>query len=109
MNIKKEKIKDYGVKFLAMDDGKEVGRTYLYILNNDLHEKPFGFIEDVFVEGNYRGQGIGKKLVSETIDNAKARGCYKLICTSRYGKNKVHRFYEKLGFTDHGKEFRMDF
>jgi hypothetical protein len=32
-----------------------------------------------------------------------------LIATSRHARNRVHALYARLGFTDHGKEFRMDF
>lgn len=95
-------------KFTAHDDNKEVGRAYLYILHNDLHERPFGFIEDVFVEEEYRGQGVGSQLVKNMMEEAKKRNCYKMIMTSRYSKPKVHDLYERLGFKDHGKEFRLD-
>jgi len=32
-----------------------------------------------------------------------------LIATSRHARQRVHALYARLGFTDHGKEFRMDF
>ena len=41
------------------------------------------------------------------IEEAKNKGCYKLIAQSRYG-NKAHGLYEKIGFEDHGKNFRMN-
>ena len=55
-----------------------------------------------------RGKGIGSSLVSGVISHAKKQGCYKIICTSRYKNTEVHKLYEKLGFKDHGKEFRID-
>src|SRR3989344_1236325 len=71
--------------------------------------EPFGFMEDVFVEENFRKHGIGSMLIKAIIEEAKALGCYKLICTSRYEKPDVHGFYKKFGFKEHGFEFRMDF
>ena len=109
MEIKYEDKNCSGVKVTAEIDGKEVGRAYLYLMNNDLHKRPFGFMEDVFVNEDCRGKGVGKKLVTEVIEKAKENDCYKLVCTSRYGKEKVHMLYEKLGFKDYGKEFRIDF
>lgn len=35
--------------------------------------------------------------------------CYKLIATSRTSRPKVHELYHRLGFTQHGVEFRIDF
>ena len=75
---------------------------------NDLHEEPFGFLEDVFVEEKNRGQGIGSRLVGEVIAEAKRQNCYKVICTSRHESLSVHALYNKLGFRDYGKEFRID-
>lgn len=108
MKININEIDGRGIKISVNKDNDEVGRAYLYILHNDLHREPFGFIEDVYVVEKYRGRGIGKKIVEELIKKAKEEGCYKLICTSRYGKDKVHRIYEKNGFYNHGKEFRMN-
>lgn len=109
MEIKKEKINVGGIKLYMEDCGQEIGHAYLYILKNDLHEKPFGLMEDVFVEEEYRSRGLGSKLIEELIKAAKQNNCYKLIGTSRNERPKVHALYSRLGFKDWGKEFRMDF
>jgi len=109
MEIKYETVPlEKGIRFSATQNNKEVGRAYLYLLYNSLHKKPFGFIEDVFVEEEARGKGIGTQLIKKVIDTAINTGCYKIICTSRYGKENVHDMYVKLGFKDHGKEFRLN-
>ena len=62
--MKKENVQATGVRFSITKSGKEVGRAYLYLLNNDLHKQPFGLLEDVFVDGEYRGTGIAKELLN---------------------------------------------
>ena len=109
MKIQQKKITARGIKFFITDGKKEIGRAYLYILSNDLHKEPFGFLEDVLVDENYRGQGLGTNLVRRIIKAAQKHGCYKLICTSRHSRSTVHALYERLGFKNHGLEFRMDF
>jgi len=109
MEVKQEKMNIVGLKFYIEDEGIEVARTYLYILKNDLHEEPFGFMEDVFVEEEFRERGHGSELVRTVVAEAKEIGCYKLICTSRHSKPEVHEMYKKLGFKDQGLEFRIDF
>ncbi len=109
MEIQSKKIDPQGFKFFILQDGKEIARSFLYILKNDLHEKPFGFLEDVFVDENCRGQGLGTKIVQEVIKTAKENGCYKLICTSRHENEKAHDLYLKLGLEKHGLEFRINF
>ena len=65
-------------------------------------------MEDVFVAKSFRGSEIGSKLVKHLIKEAKRQGCYKIVGTSRHSRDKVHSLYQKLGFKNHGLEFRMD-
>lgn len=109
MEIQTKEISASGVKLFVEKDGKEVARAYLYLMTNDLHNHPFGFMEDVMVDESLRGQGIGTEIVNALVAEAKRRGCYKIIATSRHSRPKVHELYESLGWKDHGKEFRIDF
>ena len=108
MQITQTKFSPVGIKFILTDNNKQIGRVFLYILKNDLHQHPFGFMEDLFLEEEFRSKGNGQKLVQAVMEEAKKQGCYKLIGTSRYEREKVHDFYKKLGFKDYGKEFRLD-
>jgi GNAT superfamily N-acetyltransferase len=108
MEINKKELTAEGIRLSIEDKGREVARARLYIMQNDLHKEPFGFVEDVFVEENFRGKGYGTKIVEALIAEAKQRGCYKLIATSRTSREGVHEFYKRLGFKEHGKEFRMN-
>src|SRR6056297_545698 len=81
LNFSSQEIVSRSKKFTVHDNNKEVGRAYLYILHNDLHQRPFGFIEDVFVEEEYRGQGVGSRLVENMMEEAGKRNCYKIIMT----------------------------
>jgi len=109
MEIKSSKEnKSYAIKVTAEEEGKVLGWAYLYIMFNDLHKEPFGFLENVFVNEDSRGKGIGTKLVEAVILEAKKQNCYKIICTSRNESPDIHAWYSKLGFKDYGKEFRMN-
>lgn len=109
MDFDKKEIEAKGIRIALSENGKELGRATLYLMTNDLHEEPFGLLEDVFVDEELRGQGIGTKLIMKVIEEAKANKCYKLLATSRYARTRVHELYTKLGFEDYGKEFRMQF
>ena len=86
------------VKFYLEEHGREVARAFLYVLGNQLHDRSFGLMEDVFVDESLRGRGYGSQLVEALKEEAQTRDCYKLICTSRHSKPEVHRLYEQLGF-----------
>lgn len=99
-----------GIRFFIEVEGKEIAHAYLYLLDNDLHDSSFGFIEDVFVDEKHRGTGAGKELLDSIIDCAREEHCYKLIATSRDDGSRgvVHEWYLRLGFVDWGTEFRMN-
>jgi GNAT superfamily N-acetyltransferase len=98
-----------GIRFSISGDGREIAHAYLYVMTNDLHDAPFGLLEDVFVDESERGSGLRTALVIEVISAANELGCYKLIATSRTSRPKVHELYERLGFEKHGVEFRITF
>ena len=106
--IEHKEISANGIRFSIVKEGIELGHAYLYLLHNDLHTESFGFVEDIFVEENSRGRGYGNLLMKAVLKMAKEKKCYKIICTSRYARERVHAWYEKLGFIDYGKEFRLE-
>ncbi|MFA5211452.1 MAG: GNAT family N-acetyltransferase [Patescibacteria group bacterium] len=99
----------FAVRLSFSENENEIGHAYLYIIYNDLHKKPYGLLEDVFIEEKYRGSGLGTKLLIDVIAEAKKNDCYKLIATSRLEREKIHDWYLKQGFKEYGKEFRLDF
>jgi GNAT superfamily N-acetyltransferase len=109
MEVNLEKIDVEGIKIVIKEKGNEIVRAFLYLMHNGQHSEPFGLMEDVFVEEEFRGKGHGKIIVEKVIEEARNRNCYKLICTSRYSKPKVHEMYLSLGFEEQGKEFRINF
>jgi len=90
------------------DDDKIVGKVCLYLIWNHIHEEYYGFIEELYVSIPYRKQGIGKALIEKLLEEAKELECYKVIATSRFEMDYIHKFYEDLGLKKWGYEFRMD-
>jgi GNAT superfamily N-acetyltransferase len=107
MQIQQNEFKAKGIKFSAFINEKEVGRAFLFILKNDLRGKEYGFLEDVFVDEDYRRQGIGTELLNNIIAFAQENNLYKIVATSRYGRDMVRSLYERLGFKNFGIEFKM--
>lgn len=104
----REQSDTYAIKIEATQDEQVIGWAFLVIIQNGRHIEPYGLLENVYVESAYRGQGFGTQLINAVINEAKQRGCYKVLATSRYAKADVHALYKKVGFEDWGKEFRMN-
>lgn len=96
------------LRLSLQQEGKEIGRVWVYFIYNNLHEQPYAYIEDLYVEESFRGKSFGTKLMQAALEEARRKNCYKVIATSRYEREKVHEFYRKLGFEEYGKEFRRE-
>ena len=57
-----------------------------------------GVIEDVVVDSEVRGHGIGEKLSRFALDLAKARGATRVDLTSRPSRVAANRLYQRIGF-----------
>jgi ribosomal protein S18 acetylase RimI-like enzyme len=55
-------------------------------------------IEDVVVDSDARGQGIGKLLIQHAIKLAKESGAKTIDLTSHPSREPANRLYQKLGF-----------
>lgn len=109
MEIIREKKITKSIRVSVQKNGNEMAHAYLYLLKNDSHSQCIGYMEDVFVEEDCRGMGVGTKIIQELIKEAKRQRCYKLVGTSRDGRERTHALYRRLGFVEWGREFRMNF
>ena len=85
------------VIYIAYDDENAVGFTQLYPLFSSVTMQPMYVLNDLFIEDNYRNQGIGKLL----IDHAKKlcyEGNYKGMAIQTASDNPAQHLYERLGF-----------
>ena len=48
VNFKQQDIDAKSIRIMILDNGLEIGRTYIYLMQNDLHDRPFGLMEDVY-------------------------------------------------------------
>jgi GNAT superfamily N-acetyltransferase len=98
---------DYAV-YLAEEDGVPVGTFALLVMDNLAHDgAPEGVVENVVVAEGRRGQGIGRALMRFAMDRCAEAGCYKLVLSSNVRREAAHRFYEALGFVQHGLSFSV--
>lgn len=96
-------LKDNSQELLVHEsNGKLIGTATVLKRENLTHEGcPAGYIENVVVDKNYRGKGIGHQLVEKCVEiAAKQWNCYKIILTS---KPELAGFYRKSGFKKFGE------
>lgn len=83
---------------VAEDYGEVVGTLVVAILPNLAHGgAPYAVVENVVVDEEYRGEGVGTALMREAVDRARKAGAYKLALCSNLQREESHAFYRSLG------------
>lgn len=96
---------DYAM-YVTLRDDNIVGTFALLIIDNLAHlGAPSAVIEDVAVDPEFQGQGIGKAMMQYALQICTRKGCYKAVVSSNRIRTKAHAFYESLPFKRHGYSF----
>ncbi len=94
--------------YVAISDGRIVGSFALLTMDNLGHQgAPSGVIEDVVVDPQCQGQGIGRAMMRHALRLCGEKNCYKVALSSNLRRERAHAFYESLGFERHGYSFRI--
>jgi ribosomal protein S18 acetylase RimI-like enzyme len=86
--------------FAALDEGKKIGAVWLRLLKGN--NRGYGYVDEftpelsIAILPEYRGMGIGSKLMAHLIENLPS--IYTAICLSVSSLNPAKRLYQQLGF-----------
>ncbi|MDR6123538.1 ribosomal protein S18 acetylase RimI-like enzyme [Bacillus sp. SLBN-46] len=93
-----EPLLQKGSYYLIATEGDNLMGWILIGTNKDqLTEKMCGFIYELFVLEEFRGNGISKQLMETGIEQLKLYG-FSEVRLSVYAGNQAIKLYEKLGF-----------
>ena len=85
------------IVFLAMVDNKAVGFTQLYPTFSSVSMRPFYILNDLYVDSDYRQQGIGEALLEKAKHFCKEKK-FKGLALETALNNPAQGLYEKLGW-----------
>ena len=99
--ILQKMLNDNNYSVLVIEENKDIISTCtLVLVYNITHgSKPFGIIENVITDEQYRGKGYGKSIINEAIRIAKINQCHKIMVQTRRKEEYVTDFYKKCGFS----------
>ena len=87
--------------YVLEDNNKIISCGTLLIEPKFIHNcSNVGHIEDIVVDKNARGRGLGKKIIKFLTEESKKYNCYKVILDC---SNDHEKFYEKCGYKLKGK------
>tara|TARA_R110000744_G_scaffold378329_2_gene494314 strand:- start:2481 stop:2906 length:426 start_codon:yes stop_codon:yes gene_type:complete len=93
--------------FLVAEENDEIiGMLMLHIQHKLIRNgSRAAFIEEVVVDKNNRGKGIGEQLIKHACNSARIQGCYKI--TLSCFENRI-AFYERCGFNNESYSMRLN-
>ena len=90
---------DNSICFLAEDDGEIIGYLIGYLKSKgQLRPIQLTELESMFVQSEFRDQGIGSELVNRFQKWSQERGADRIFVTAYMASEKAVRFYRRLGF-----------
>lgn len=86
------------VIFVAMDADKPVGFTQLYPTYSSARLSKNWILNDLFVDSDYRKQGIGEELIKTAMSFAKGQGATFVQLETAIDNLTAQSLYETIGF-----------
>jgi GNAT superfamily N-acetyltransferase len=83
--------------YIAYDEENAVGFAQLYPLFSSVSMQPMFLLNDLYVEDNYRNQGIGNLLINKAKQLCKTLN-YKGLAIQTEQNNPAQELYQRLGF-----------
>jgi ribosomal protein S18 acetylase RimI-like enzyme len=86
--------------FLAVVNNKFIGLCNCFVSFATFTVKKIINIHDIVVLNEYRGYGVGKKLMEEVISYARKLDCSKVTLEVREDNIAAQNLYKDMGFTE---------
>ena len=93
---------------LAIFETAVVGFTVSVLHEGTWTSSPICYLEDLFVDQNYRGHGLGRLLLEDLVELAKAWGWSRLYWHTQ-AKNPARSLYDKFGDADDFMRYKLIF
>ncbi|MFG1625780.1 GNAT family N-acetyltransferase [Kribbella sp. NPDC049227] len=95
-----EILRTPGLRLFVLEvDGVVVATTYFNLIPNLTRgAAPYAVIENVVVDAERRGTGLGKEIMARTLQAAWDAGCYKVMLMTGSRTPATHAFYRACGF-----------
>jgi GNAT superfamily N-acetyltransferase len=85
------------IAFLAFDGSRPIGIALCFLGFSSFFAKPLINIHDLSVIREYRGQGLGRRLLTAVADQGRQLGCCKLTLETQE-HNTAQHLYRSVGF-----------
>jgi ribosomal protein S18 acetylase RimI-like enzyme len=85
---------------VAEDGGRVAGFLACTVRPNLYHGADAGHVDELVVDRDCRGRGIGTMLLTEFLERMRRRGCAEVSVGVLLGNDRAQRLYRAMGFTE---------
>ncbi|CAH1226848.1 hypothetical protein PAECIP111891_06012 [Paenibacillus allorhizoplanae] len=86
--------------FVYEDHGIVTGTIFMTVCLDPMYQfRPYAVVENVIVNKDFRGNGIGKRLLEHVEQLCISRGCTKIMLLSSANRIEAHEFFMKNGYS----------
>jgi GNAT superfamily N-acetyltransferase len=90
---------DAGFVLVCEIDGIIQGMVLILFTISTVLGSKVAILEDMIVSPDFRGKGLGTRLVKQAIESSIDKGCGRITLLTDHDNSVAHRFYSKCGFT----------
>jgi ribosomal protein S18 acetylase RimI-like enzyme len=94
--------------FVAELDGEVAGAVSLWFQPRLNWTTPQAWIPDLYVEPAFRRRGAARALLDACVEEARRRGCHRLVLESGHHRAQAHRLYEQYGFQHYARAYSLE-
>lgn len=93
---------------ISVQEGRQTVAVVQMTVMKDRRGRRYGYVREVYTDPAHRGSGHGTALNRAAIAKARELKCYKIVLTTRFDNEGAQRLYGRLGYKQHGYEYRLD-
>jgi ribosomal protein S18 acetylase RimI-like enzyme len=94
--------------FVAELDGQVAGAASLWIQPRLNWTTPQAWIPDLYVDPAFRRRGAARALLDACAEEARRRGCHRLVLESGHHRAEAHQLYESYGFEHYARAYALE-
>jgi ribosomal protein S18 acetylase RimI-like enzyme len=93
---------------LAEEDGVVLGFAIHHYHDSTWSIAPEGYLEDLFVDGDTRGKGVGRALIDDLVTISKRNGWHGIYWHTRHDNARARKLYDSYVETDEHIRYRLE-
>jgi ribosomal protein S18 acetylase RimI-like enzyme len=94
--------------FVAELDGQVAGAVSLWIQPRLNWTTTQAWIPDLYVGVSFRRRGAARALLDACVEEARRRGCHRVVLESGHHRAEAHQLYESYGFQHYARAYALE-